>query len=118
MLGEVDLRCLFDAVDLNGPVLSKVNLVEVRLEDLLFRIARVEDDRHDRFLDLANVLALGTQIEILHELLRERRATGDNRATAEVLIRGARDSPDRDSFMPEEAPVFGGYDRIDEVLRH
>ena len=55
VLAEEDARGLADAVDLERPALAEHDVVQVELEDLVLREARLEDQRHELFLQLAAV---------------------------------------------------------------
>src|SRR5205085_11977346 len=63
-------------------------------------------DRQTRFLDLALERPLTRDVEVADELLRDRRATLDDPARAEVLDRGADDPLVVDSAVLVEAPVL------------
>ena len=54
--------------------LAEVDLVEVELEDLGFRVLVLEPQRQEDFLDLALQRAVLRQVRILGELLRDGRA--------------------------------------------
>ena len=77
-LGDVDLverfaeiveRCRRDAVG----VLAEKDFVEIKLEDLVLRIGRVDADREDRFLDLAGELDVAVEQEVSRHLLGDGR---------------------------------------------
>ena len=72
VLAEEDARRFRHTVDGVRAALAEVHLVEVQLEDVVLRGARLEDDRQELFLELAPVRFLGREEEVLHELLGER----------------------------------------------
>ena len=74
LLAEVVAGRLADAGDRDRAAPPEVDLVQVGLEDLVLGVAGVEHHGHDRLVRLAPEGALGREVEVLHELLRERRA--------------------------------------------
>src|SRR5690606_23308911 len=106
VLAEVEARGTADAVDRPPAVLAEVDLVQVRLEDLLLRVAQLEADREHRLARLAPPGAFGREVDVLHQLLRERAAALDHPAAARVLERGGRGADRIDPGMPEEAAVL------------
>src|SRR6185503_2745158 len=74
LLPEVELGGLADAEDTLGAALTEVDLVQVALEDLLFGVATLGDDRHRELAELPPIRPLLAQEEVLHELLGERTA--------------------------------------------
>src|SRR5262245_19906975 len=74
--------------------------VQIELEDALLVEDRLEHQRDHRLLALAQVAARRGQEEILRELLRDRRAAGDDASPALVLLQRALDA------VPVEALVI------------
>ena len=68
---EIGLRCRCDAI----AVLTKVNLVEIKLQDLLLAQRFLDPGGKDDLLDLARKLAVTRQKEVLHHLLGDGRCT-------------------------------------------
>ncbi len=110
-LAEVVARRLADARDRDRPVLPEVDLVQVRLEDLVLRVAGVEDHGHDRLDRLAPQRPLRREIEVLDELLRQRRAALRRRRPSSFETTAPRLPADRDAGVPVEVPVLGHEDR-------
>ena len=109
-LGEVRLGRRLDTVR----VVAVIDLVEVRGEDALLRPVPAELDGETRLGELPLQRLRARQVEVPHELLRDRRAALHDPARANVGDEGARD-PDRvDATVLVEAPVL---DR-DGRLRH
>ncbi len=70
-----------------------------------------------RLAQLAAEGAAVADVEVLHQLLGDGAAALADLAGAHVLPRGARDPERRDAGVAEEAGVFGGEHRIDDVTR-
>src|SRR5215211_5341746 len=100
------MRWLADSVKREGAVATEVDVVQVGLEDLALRITRVQDESHERFDDFALVGALARQVVVLHELLRECRATLSDPAALHVAKHRAEDAERVDTGVPPEANVF------------
>ena len=64
VLAEINARRFADAVNRNARLLSEINLVGVKRENLLFRQARFENYRHIRLFRLARVSLLAIEPEI------------------------------------------------------
>ncbi len=117
-LAEVEARGLLDARHGDRAALAEVDLVEVRLEDLVLRVFRLEDDRHQGLDGLALERALGREEHVLHELLRQGRRPADARAPRDALEDGADEAPRGDPGVREEVAVLRREDRVEEDLRH
>ncbi len=102
-----------------GAALTEVHVVEVQLEDIVLRGARLEDHRQKLLLELAPVRFLRRQEEVLHELLGERAAANQVRPVAPDVRDDGPDDPDRvDAGVIVEAPVLDGEHRLDHLLRN
>ena len=98
---------------------AEINLVEIELEDLLFRVGRLDAQREQHLLDLAVVGLLRGQQEILRDLLGDGRgALLPAALTREIGDDGARDAFGVDTVMREEILVLGREEGIDHELRH
>ena len=114
---EVKKSAQAETVDCTLPVLAEEDLVRVGLEDLVLAVARVDDQRHQRLVDLAPHRTLGCQDEILDQLLGQRAAALHRTPGTQVGPHGARDATQVDAGMFEEAPVLDSQQTIDQVLR-
>ena len=107
-LAEVAVGGRLDAVG----AAAEIDAVEVELENVTLAELELEPERHDELLELAGQRALGAEIEVLRQLLGQRRSAFGEMAGAVVGIEGA-DKPDRvEPHMAEEAAVLGGEDGI------
>jgi hypothetical protein len=115
--GEVELRRLPDAEDALDAVLSEIDLVQVRVEDLVLLVAALDEERHDGLLHLAAKGPFLAEEEVLDELLRERRAALDDAAAAHVGRGGAQDADRIDAVVVEEAAILDDEDRARQQRR-
>ena len=118
VFAEVDLRGLLHAGDLHRSVLAEVDLVEVRLEDLLLAVASFEQHRHEHLVNLAWPTALRVEEEVFDELLRQRRTAVRDVAVADVGDERTKRAADGDPFMMVEVLVFGRDNRLAHDLWH
>ena len=95
-------------------VIAVEHLVHVRGQDPVLRPLARQLDREARLGELALERPLAREVEVPHELLRDRRAALDDLAGADVRDDGARDADGIDAAVLVEAPVL---DR-DGRLRH
>jgi hypothetical protein len=114
---EVEARRFVDAEDGQAAVMAEVDVVEVQLEELVFRQARVEHHRQDRLDELPPPGALVREEALLHDLLRNRRAALRDAARAHVREERAEDADRIDTDVAAEAHVLRGDEGIDDVLR-
>ena len=100
--GEERLRGSLDPVCLT----AVVHLVQVRGQDPVLRPGVVELGREAGFLQLPLHRSLARDVEISHELLRDRRPALDDAARLDVRNCRAGDSLDVDAAVREEATVL------------
>ena len=81
------------AVDRERPALAEHDVVQVELEDLILGESRLEDERHELFLQLAAQGLLRRQERVLDDLLRERAAADQVRRVAAEFVTSARTAP-------------------------
>ncbi len=107
MFVEVETARARNTVDRSAAVLTEIDLVEVRLENLALRITK-RDPYGDRHLSqLPRERALRRQVDVLHELLGQGAAAFDHASFARVFDGRARD-PDRvDAGMKRETAILG-----------
>ncbi len=115
-LREVRLRRRLDSV---GAV-AVVDLVHVRLEDLVLRPAPVQLPREAGLLDLPlqRPLRAHRLVEVPDELLGDRRATLHDLPLREVRPRGPRDPLPVDPPVLVEAPILDRHRRAGQPRRH
>ena len=116
VLAEIELRRQAHAVDRAVAVLAEVNLVEVRLEDLVLLVVDLEQHRHHQFGGLAANGALGRKEEVLHQLLGDGAAA--LHPVGEQAAHGARQPTHVEAGVPVEAAVLDRNQCRDQVLRH
>ena len=114
VLREVRLRGRLDPVCL----VSVVDLVQVRRQDALLRPRAVELRRQARLLHLPLHGPLPRDVEVAHELLRDRRPALHDRAGADVGDGRSRDALDVDAAVLEEATVLDRDRRLADPERH
>ncbi len=127
MLAEVRLRGGLDPV---GAV-PEVDGVEVGLEDLVLAELLLELHREQRLADLlrdrtlrediglhaVGIGRVGTGVDVLHELLGERRGALHRAALHDVGVGGTQDAADVDPGVVVEVVVLGGDHGVDHVRR-
>src|SRR4026208_2052653 len=92
--------------------MPEVDRVQVRRENPVLAPALLELPRERRLAHLAREGLLVPDVGVLHELLRDRRATLDDALLPHVLPEGARDTAHVDAVVLEEALVLDGDDRL------
>jgi hypothetical protein len=100
-----------------GP-LAEVDRVQVPREDLLLRELLLELPCERRLVDLAPERPLVADVEVLHELLGDRRAALDDAAGSQVDVCGSKQRPAIDPVVVPEALVLDRDGRILDRLRH
>ena len=85
---------------------AEVDLVEVKLEDLLLGESTLDPLGEDRFLDLADIARLVGQKQVLGDLLRDRRSTHRAARTHHVGEDRSDDAGIVKTAMLEERPVL------------
>src|SRR5262249_26594257 len=112
-LSEVRAGGGLDAVG----AMPEVDLVQVHLENSILRIAALELDREERFLQLSLEALIRGEEQNLGELLGDGAAALDDPSPAVVLYDGPRDADGVDAPVRVEAAVFGGDDGVAKRLR-
>ena len=113
-LAKVDLRRGGEAVR----ALAEVDLVDVKLEDLVFLEAVLDLEREHCFVELARKRLLGRQEKIPRDLHRDGAGALPSAARCEVGYGGAHDALVVDACMLVEALILGREDRPFEDLGH
>src|SRR2546421_4374670 len=109
-LAERELRRRLREVRLSGGldpvrVVAVVDLVLVRVQDLLLRPALAQLDREAGLLELALDRPLPRDVEVAHELLGDRRAALDDLAVPHVLPESAHNALRVDAAVTVETSV-------------
>ena len=108
-------RGFADAVNRRRAALSQVDLVQIALEDRLFVVAGLHNERHRGFVELALETPLRREEEVLHELLSQRARPLPDLARSEIDQDGAEHPAQIDARVFEEALIFDGEDRVDQM---
>src|SRR5207247_5449479 len=119
---EEQARGFCNAVDRERATLSEIDVVQVQLENLIFRCATLEDNRHELLEQLAPHRAaaaclLGRELfgqeKVARQLLRDRAAAFEVSPAAEYVGDERSDHADRiDTGMLVVAPVLDRDDRL------
>src|SRR5947209_20598668 len=104
-LAEVVKRGEPDAVDGAVAVLAEVDLVEIRLEDLVLLVVDLQQHRHHQLGDLALERALRAEEEVLHQLLREG-APALEPPQADEVQRGPSDAAKVEAVVGDESALL------------
>ena len=111
MLAEEFLRRCLDAIDTG----AEINAVEIKGEDLVFRIAPLQRQRQFGFLRLAMERAIGIQEKILGQLLGQGRAALNDVSGDEILNPRARHADGIQSQMLAKAAILDGDKGIGDI---
>jgi hypothetical protein len=112
-LSEVAARGGLGAIE---PV-AEVDLVEIQLEDLVFRIARFQLRGQDHFLELALERLVERQKALSRQLLGDRAAPLGAAALSEVGDHRSADADDVDAAVVVEPLVLDGQNGADQIRR-
>ena len=97
---------------------AEVHLIEIHLEDLLFRVQVLEVSGDDDFLELAAVSLAAVEEHQPRELLRDGASAFGAAARLQVLQERAADAHGIDAAVIEESLILDRDHGVDEVLRH
>ena len=114
---EVEPRGEPEAVNRAPSLLAEVDLVQVRLEQLLLGVMQVEQYRHEGLGALAPQRPFGGEEEVLGELLGQGTAALYDAAGTQVRPPRPRDGEEGDSVMLEEAVIFHRHQARDQHRR-
>ena len=103
-LAEEIARGLFDPV----ATVTEINVIEIELQNLVLPELLFQAPREECLFDFTRVGPLGVEEEILHDLLRDRRATLACATTLHIHDHRARDAEIVDPLVLVEARVFRG----------
>ncbi len=93
------------------------DLVQVGLEDLLLGVARLEHHREQRLAQLAADAPLVGEIEVLGQLLGDRRSALPHLAGPQVGPESTQHADERDAGVLEEGGILGSEHRAHRVGR-
>jgi hypothetical protein len=96
---------------------AEVDVIEVEIEDLVFRELRFELDREDELLCFALEGALRRQEQLFDDLLRDRAGALHNFAVLPVGQHGASDAHQIDPAMLIELGILCGQEGRADVIR-
>ena len=114
VLAEVRLRRRLHAIS----ALSEVDLVQIKLQDLLLRILALDLQGEEHFLYLALERPILRQVSIFGELLRDRRTALGDRPARDVGIDGAQNAARVDAHVLIEAVVLDRDESILQIFRN
>ena len=114
-LVEIEPRRFVDAEHRLAVVVPEVDVVEVDLEDLVLRHARVEQHGQDDLGDLAAPRPLLREEARLDDLLIDRRAARGDAVRAQIREESARHADRIDADVMMKADVLGGEKRVRDV---
>ena len=117
-LGEVILAAESEAVDGARAVLAQIHLVQVRDQNVLFRVVRLETHGHDGLGRLAAEGLLVRQKVVLHELLRQRAAALHDAPGPQVGPDRAQHAERVDAVVLVEAPILDELDAAAQERRN
>ena len=101
---EIPARRRFDAIQ----TVAEVHLVEIQLEDLLFRELTLDAGGENRFLQLAAIRLVARKEALPRELLGNGAAAFGAAPFAHVAERSRSDADEVDAGVIEEALIFDG----------
>ena len=100
-----------------GP-LTEVHRVQVPREDLKLREPVLELPCQERLVDLPAEALVVAGVQVLHQLLGDRRSALDDVSAPKIVDRGPQDRFGVDAMVRVEASVLDRNDRVSDVLRH
>ena len=112
ILAKIGLRGFAEPANRKAAAIAQINVVGVKLEDLLLRKALVEFGGHQDFLHLPPPLALGGEEERARHLHVDRAGALRLLAAAHVVKRRAKHADHVQRAMLEEALVLRGQHRV------
>src|SRR5207244_9719340 len=98
--------------------LTEVHRVQVPREDLKLREPVLELPCQERLVDLPAEALVVAGVQVLHQLLGDRRAALDDVSAPKIVDRGPQDRLGVDAMMGVEASVLDRDDGVSDVLRH
>ena len=103
-----EIKLAGQAKSMNSPrtVLPKVNLIQVGFKNRVLGVTRLQNQRHDDFVKLANQGALGIEIKILHQLLGQCATALHQSACTEIGPHRPQDALGRNAKMIVKIPVL------------
>ena len=117
MLVEVEEGALLHAAHRPCAALAQVDLIQVELEDLLLRVAELDQHREQRLVELSREGPLPREKDVLRKLLTDRAPPLDDGARAYVPRSRASDPQEIETHVPEKAAVLAGNRGERHVLR-
>ena len=115
---EIELRRGAETVHRLRALLAEEHVVDVGLEDAPLAVMRLQQQRHQRFVDLAGQRLVAAQEQVAHQLLGQRGAALHGVAGAQVGQRRARDRTEVDADVVLEIAVLDRLQALDQQRRH
>ncbi len=112
--GEIRLRCRLHPVG----TLAEVDGVEVLGDDLVLREAILQLPCQGRLLELASEGVGVADVQVLHQLLGDRRAALHDGARDGVVVGGPGDGLHVEAVVVVEAPILDRHRRVTHGLGH
>src|SRR5690606_11948475 len=106
-----------ETVDRASTILAKKHLVEVGLENFVFVVVQLEQDRHQRLGGLTSEAALIAQIEVLDQLLSQGTTALPHATCTQVDPGGTSNGLGRNTKMIEELTILDRYQSLYQVRR-
>src|SRR6185295_5206502 len=96
---------------------AEIHLVQVRFEDLIFRIQALDSRRQDQLLEFAMERLVRTKEALSRQLLRDGAAALRRAPAADVRDRRRCDADQVEAAMLVEALIFDVENRVDQIRR-
>ncbi|EGW53564.1 hypothetical protein TevJSym_az00450 [endosymbiont of Tevnia jerichonana (vent Tica)] len=103
---EVELAGQAKTVDRPATLLTEVDLIGIGFEDLILAVVILQQQRHQRLVELAGEAALLAEEEVLHQLLSQGATALYHPAGAQVAPEGAGDADRIDTEVGVEVTVL------------
>ena len=117
-LAEVEAGRLLDARDRDGAPLPEVDLIEVRLEDLVLAVLPLDDEREEGLDRLPAQRPLLGEEQVLDELLGERRGAARRAHPHGALDERPGEPSEREPGVRVEVAVLDREDGVLDDPRH
>ena len=118
VLAEIRLRRFAKPANRKAAAIAQINVVCVKLENLLFGETLIQLVRHQNFFCFAAPFALGREEERPRHLHVDRARAFGLLPAAHVVKRRSKYANHVQRTMIEEALVLGGQHRIEQHLRN
>ncbi len=103
-------------MDRAASVLTQIDLVGIRLQDLVLAVSPLQQEGHVSLLELAFEGTIGVQIKILDQLLGQGAGALDHRSSLKVAVGGAQDAFRIHAEVMLEIPVLDRHQGFDQEV--